>query len=140
MEQKARRLNIAIDPDAATEIAGRSRMTARVAVRILKRARDLAVVSGLQKINREIASTVLNMLSIDEMGLDTTDMKILNSLYATFAGRPVGLGTLAASISEESSTVEDVYEPFLLRCGMIERTPRGRMITLKAIEYINRNL
>jgi len=140
VKQKAGRLKIDIDDEAATEIANRSRMTARVAVSILKRARDLAVVSGLKTINRGTAQEVLKMLNVDEMGLDATDKKILDSLYTTFAGKPVGLGTLAASISEESATVEDVYEPFLLRCGMIERTPRGRMITLKAIEYLNKNL
>ncbi len=136
--QKADKLGIQVEEEAATEIAKRSRMTARVAVRILKRVRDLAVVESISIIDVELVKRVLEMLEVDELGLDITDRKILESMYSKFAERPVGLSTLAASISEDQSTVEEVYEPFLLRKGLIERTPRGRMITQNGIDHLNK--
>lgn len=136
VHQKADKIGIGIDEDAAREIARRSRMTARISVRILKRARDLAVVKDEEKIMINRVLEVLDMLEVDELGLDLTDRKILKSLHFKFGGKPVGLGTLAASISEDPSTVEEVYEPFLLRSGLIERTPRGRTVTVAAINYL----
>lgn len=136
VQQKARKMELQIEPAAAAEIASRARMTARIAVRILKRVRDLAVVSGKDVIDTEHVMQALEMLDIDSEGLDTVDRKILHSIYYKFANKPVGLNTLAASISEEPATVEDVYEPFLLRKGLLERTPRGRALTASGIEYM----
>jgi holliday junction DNA helicase RuvB len=136
VHQKAQKMQLPVESEAAEEIARRARMTARVAVRILKRARDLAVVSGDSKITKDRVREVLAMLDIDERGLDVTDRKILTTLFYKFASKPVGLTTLAASISEDAGTVEDVYEPFLLRSGLIERTPKGRTVTQMAIEHI----
>lgn len=135
--QKAHLLGIEIERDAARLIAENSRMTARVAVRILRRARDLAVVEGRSLLDLDLTNQALTMLDIDQYGLDTTARAILVNLYHKFAGRPVGLTTIAASISEDPATVEEVYEPFLLRSGLIERTPRGRTVTAKAIEYLS---
>ncbi|MCA9379125.1 Holliday junction branch migration DNA helicase RuvB [Candidatus Dojkabacteria bacterium] len=136
VQQKARKMELQIEPAAAAEIASRARMTARIAVRILKRVRDLAVVSGKDVIDTEHVMQALEMLDIDSEGLDMVDRKILHSIYYKFANKPVGLNTLAASISEEPATVEDVYEPFLLRKGLLERTPRGRALTASGIEYM----
>lgn len=134
--QKAKKMQLPIDDAAAKEIAHRGRMTARIAVRILKRVRDLSVVEGDSSISLQRVHDVLKMLDIDDLGLDITDRKILTTLLYKFSAKPVGLNTLAASISEDSATVEDVYEPFLLRSGLIERTPKGRTITQSAIDYI----
>lgn len=134
--QKARKLSISIEEEAALAIAKRSRMTARVAVRILKRVRDLCVVESEDVIKSHRVEEVLEMLDIDMHGLDRNDRRILGALHNKFLGKPVGLNTLAAAISEDSSTLEEVYEPFLLQKGFIERTPRGRTVTQLAIEYI----
>jgi Holliday junction DNA helicase RuvB len=139
VNQKAQKLNIEIDEDAAWEIASRARMTARVAVRILKRARDLAVVMSEKRVTASLAKEALAMLQIDGEGLDENDRRVLGALYHKFLGKPVGLGTLAAAIAEDTATLEEVYEPFLLRKGFIERTPRGRAVTPRAIEYIQTN-
>lgn len=135
--QKAQKMRLAVADDAAAEMAKRARMTARVAVRILKRVRDLAIVEGKDFVDLKTTLTGLKMLGIDSHGLDEVDRRILHSLNHKFGGKPVGLNTLAASISEEEGTLEDVYEPFLLRKGLIERTPRGRTITQQGVEYIN---
>jgi Holliday junction DNA helicase RuvB len=134
--QKAQKMGIEVAPEAAQEIAKSARMTARVAVRILKRVRDLTIVDGGTKVDLNRVKQALGMLGIDDLGLDRTDRLILHSLHYKFSAKPVGLSTLAASISEDSATVEEVYEPFLLRKGLIERTPRGRTVTQTAIEYI----
>lgn len=136
VHQKAGKMRLKVAAEAAAEIAKRSRMTARIAVRILKRVRDLAVVAGKDEIDVDHVLQALKMLDIDSTGLDTVDRKILHSIYFKFANKPVGLNTLAASISEEPATVEDVYEPFLLRKGLLERTPRGRALTASGIEYM----
>jgi Holliday junction DNA helicase RuvB len=136
VEQKAQKLGARIVAKASAEIAGRARMTARVAIRILKRAWDLAVVNNEAEISLERVKQILAMLDIDTLGLDLTDRKILTTLRYKFAGKPIGLNTLAASVAEDPDTIADVYEPFLLRCGLIERTPRGRMLTDRAVEYL----
>ncbi len=136
--QKAEKMGITVTTEAAQEIAKSARMTARVAVRILKRVRDLAIVDGQKSVDLRRVKQALEMLGIDDLGLDRTDRLILHSLHHKFAARPVGLSTLAASISEDSATVEEVYEPFLLRKGLIERTPRGRTVTALAIDYIQK--
>lgn len=122
-------LQIEIDEDGAEEIARRSRGTPRIANRLLKRVRDFAQVRYEGAINGEVARFALDLLEVDKMGLDLIDRKMLLMMIEKFDGKPVGLDTLAASIGEESETIEDVYEPYLLQLGYIQRTPRGRVVT-----------
>ena len=122
-------LGIRIVGDAAEEIAIRSRGTPRIANRLLKRLRDFAQVHGEGMITPGLASTALQRLHIDQKGLDEIDHKLLQAMIHQFKGNPVGLDTIAATIGEESQTIEDVYEPYLLQMGMIQRTPRGRVVT-----------
>jgi Holliday junction DNA helicase RuvB len=129
-------MKIEVNPAAAMEIALRSRGTPRVAIRLLKRVRDVAAVSNRPLIDASLAKSALEMLSIDHSGLDEGDRKLLRALIELFAGGPVGLATLAAALNEEQQTVEDIYEPFLIRKGLIERTPRGRRATPTAFEYL----
>ena len=129
-------MNIEIDDDAAHEIALRSRGTARIANALLKRVRDFAQVLGDGRINLDIARFALNKLKIDTRGLDAIDNKILRTLITTFKGGPVGVGTLATSISEDAGTLEEVYEPFLIKEGFIVRTQRGRVATELAYHHL----
>ncbi len=129
-------LNIEIEDAGADEIARRSRGTPRVANRLLKRVRDYAQVKGEGIITLDISKKALNLLEVDEIGLDNVDRRMLLTIIKKFGGGPVGLDTLAASIGEESSTIEDVYEPYLLQLGFINRTPRGRMVTKGAYEHL----
>lgn len=129
-------LNIQIDEGASREIAKRSRGTPRIANRLLKRVRDYAEVHGEGKINKRIADKTLDIMEIDDLGLDYIDRKILNSIIKKFKGGPVGLETLAATISEDASTIEDVYEPYLLQLGFISRTPRGRIALEPAYKHL----
>ena len=121
-------LGIGIDDDGLSCLACRSRGTPRIAIRLLKRLRDYAEVRGEGIINREIAEFGLSQLSVDEMGLDHTDRRIMSSIAEKFLGGPVGLETLAACTGEDAGTIEDVYEPFLMQCGFIAKTPRGRVL------------
>jgi len=125
----ARILKIGIDPSGAAEIGMRARGTPRIANRLLKRVRDFAQVEKKDVITKAIADRALNLLEVDELGLDAIDRQMLLAIIRKFGGGPVGLDTLAASISEETSTIEDVYEPFLLQLGFLQRTPRGRVAT-----------
>ena len=129
-------MDIEIDGDAAHEIALRSRGTARIANALLKRVRDFAQVLGDGRINIDIARFALNKLKIDTRGLDAIDNKILRTLITTFKGGPVGIGTLATSISEDAGTLEEVYEPFLIKEGFIVRTQRGRVATELAYHHL----
>lgn len=129
-------LGIGIDDDGAEEIARRSRGTPRIANRLLKRVRDFAQVKANGFINKEVAVTALNALEVDEIGLDGVDKNMLASIICKFGGGPVGLDTLAASIGEETETIEDVYEPYLLQLGFINKTPRGRVATKLAYEHL----
>jgi len=135
--RSAKLLNIQIDKDGALEIAKRSRGTPRIANRILKRARDFAEVKADGKINKNIAADALNKLGIDNNGLDTMDYKILSILVENFNGGPVGLDTIGVAISENPRTVEEVYEPYLIKEGFIQRTSRGRIALDKAYKYLN---
>lgn len=126
--RSAKALGIAIAPEAAKEIAGRSRGTPRIANRLLKRVRDFASVRGDSRVTLEDAKYALKQLDIDELGLDGTDRNLLLAMAEKFGGGPVGLDTLAATINEDTNTIEDVYEPYLLQLGFIARTPRGRML------------
>lgn len=128
-------LSIGIEEDAAEEIARRSRGTPRIANRILKRVRDFAQVKGEGLITKEIACMSLDALEIDQIGLDGVDRNLLLSIIDKFAGGPVGLDTLAATTGEEGDTIEDVYEPYLLQLGFINKTPRGRVATKLAYDH-----
>lgn len=128
-------LKVELDEDGAEEIARRSRGTPRIANRLLKRVRDFAQVKYDGKITGEVARFALDLLEVDKMGLDYIDRKMLMAMIDKFGGKPVGLDTLAASINEESETIEDVYEPYLLQLGYIQRTPRGRVVTKRGYEH-----
>ncbi|MBR1807540.1 MAG: Holliday junction branch migration DNA helicase RuvB [Selenomonadaceae bacterium] len=131
-------LNIPIEINGAEEIARRSRGTPRIANRLLKRVRDFAQVEGSATITDEIADRALLALEVDSLGLDHTDRRLLDAMIRKFGGRPVGLDTLAAAISETRETVEDIYEPYLLQLGFIMRTPRGRVVTEAARRHMNK--
>jgi Holliday junction DNA helicase RuvB len=128
-------LNIGIDEEGAVEIARRSRGTPRIANRLLKRVRDYAEVRGNGYIDHKTSGEALDLLEIDKLGLDNIDRKMLLTLIEKFGGGPVGIDTLAYSIGEENETIEDVYEPYLLQIGFINRTPRGRVVTKLAYEH-----
>lgn len=137
VKRSASILNVNIDPAGAMEIASRSRGTPRIANRILRRVRDLAQIKGDGTISREIADEALErILEIDKLGLDSTDKRMIGAIIDIFDGGPVGLDTLAATIGEESITLEDLYEPYLLQIGFLNRTPRGRCATKRAYEHL----
>ena len=136
IERSANILNINIDSSASLDIARRSRGTPRIANRFLKRVRDYAEVLGSGEITKEIADQALAKMEIDELGLDFIDRKILESIIYKFGGGPVGLDTLSATIGEDSGTIEDVYEPYLLQLGFIARTPRGRVVLENAYKHL----
>lgn len=137
VERAAQVLNIAIEKDGAMEIARRSRGTPRIANRLLKRVRDITQIEGESVITKASASAALFRLEVDELGLDHTDIRLLDNMIRKFGGGPVGLDTLAASISEARDTIEDVYEPFLIQLGFINRTPRGRIVTRAGYKHLN---
>lgn len=136
IQHSARILNVEIDPEGAMELARRSRGTPRLANRILKRVRDFAQVKYDGKITLEVAQTALDLMDVDRMGLDRVDRNMLMTMIEKFKGGPVGLDTLAAAIGEDAGTIEDVYEPYLLMNGMIDRTPRGRVVTEAAYRHL----
>ena len=129
IQHSAKILNVEIDEKGARELARRSRGTPRLANRILKRVRDFAQVKYNGVITEEVANIALDLLDVDKMGLDHIDRNILMTMIEKFSGGPVGLETLAAAIGEDSGTIEEVYEPYLIQHGLIQRTPRGRMVT-----------
>ncbi len=129
-------LNVDIDTDAAEELAKRSRGTPRIANRFLKRVRDYAIVLGDGKLTLDITKTALNQLEVDDLGLDNTDRKILETIIYKYRGKPVGIETLAATLNEEVETIEDVYEPYLMQIGFLARTPRGRIVTASGYEHL----
>ena len=132
-------LDMDIEDDAARELAKRSRGTPRIANRLFKRVRDFALVSGSNVITIDIIKDALKRLKVDELGLDDTDYNMLIAIIERYNGGPVGLEALASSIGEEASTIEDVYEPYLLQIGLLKRTPRGRMVTDLAYKHLNIN-
>ena len=129
VRRSARILDVEISDDAAEEIARRSRRTPRIANRILRRVRDVAEVRHQGAITTEIAREALDLLEVDEQGLERTDRALLRAVVEKFDGGPVGLSTLAVALGEETDTIEDVYEPYLLQLGFLQRTPRGRVVT-----------
>ncbi|MDA0265090.1 MAG: Holliday junction branch migration DNA helicase RuvB [Chloroflexi bacterium] len=138
VERSARILEASADQEGLDLIASRSRGTPRVANRLLKRTRDYALVKADDRINREVALAALHQLNVDELGLDRSDHRLLISIIDKFDGGPVGLETLAASLNEDSDTIMDVWEPFLLQLGFLERTPRGRVATRRAHDHLGR--
>ena len=142
VERSARLLTVEIESGAASEIARRCRGTPRIANRLLRRVRDYAQVRADGRITHPVAQTALNLLDVDRFGLDEIDQKIMLTILVKHGGGPVGVNTIAASISEESDTIEEVYEPYLIQLGFLNRTPRGRVATDSAFEYFNvkRNL
>jgi Holliday junction DNA helicase RuvB len=140
LHRSAKILNIQMDEAGAQEIAGRCRGTPRVANRLLRRARDFAEVRAAGRITREVAQESLHMLGVDEHGLDEVDRNLMIALLDKYAGGPVGVGTLAAALSEEEDAIEEMSEPYLMQIGMLDRTPRGRVATARAYEYFGREL
>ena len=136
VERSAGLLGIRVDHDSATVIASRSRGTPRIANRLLRRVRDYALVRSDGRIDPEVAAAALALYEVDEIGLDRLDRAVLDALCTRFGGGPVGLGTLAMSVGEETETVEEVAEPFLIRQGFIMRTPRGRVATPRAWRHL----
>lgn len=130
-------LNAPVDEDAALELARRSRGTPRITNRLFKRVRDYALVMGNGNIDLSITKLALDKLKVDELGLDETDYHLLKSIIEKFNGGPVGIEAIASSIGEEQTTIEDVYEPYLLQIGLLKRTTRGRMVTEKAYNHLN---
>ena len=134
--RSAKVLEVDIEEEGATEIAKRSRGTPRLANRLLKRVRDFAQVRYDGRITDEVAKTTLDLLAVDGLGLDDTDRNLLLTIIDKFSGGPVGLDTLAAAIGEDGGTIEDVYEPYLIQNGLLDRTPRGRMATKNAYLHL----
>jgi Holliday junction DNA helicase RuvB len=135
VKRSATLLDVKIDKAGAEEIARRSRGTPRIANRLLRRVRDYAQVRADGQINETVATTALDRLEVDRFGLDEIDQKIMLTLLEKYGGGPVGVNTIAASIDEEADTIEEVYEPYLIQLGFIDRTPRGRTGTARAFEY-----
>jgi Holliday junction DNA helicase RuvB len=133
--RSARILNVSIEPDAAHEIARRARGTPRVANRLLRRVRDYAQVRADGRITADVAGRALQLLEVDEHGLDEVDRRLLRTIIDKFNGGPVGVASLAAALSEERDALEDIHEPFLIQAGFLDRTPRGRVATARAYEY-----
>jgi Holliday junction DNA helicase RuvB len=138
VRRSARILGVTIDDDAAKEISRRSRGTPRIANRLLRRVRDYAQVRAEGAITNEVALAALKLLEVDEHGFDEIDRKLLRTIIDKFGGGPVGVNTIAAAISEEKDAIEDIYEPFLLQIGFLDRTPRGRVATPRAYAYLGR--
>ena len=137
--RSARILGVAIERDAAAELAGRARGTPRVANRLLRRVRDYAQVRADGRITKDVADRALQMLEVDRHGFDEVDRRLLLTIIEKFGGGPVGVGSLAAALSEERDAIEDIYEPFLIQIGFLERTPRGRVATRRAYEFFGLN-
>lgn len=135
VHRSARMLGVAIDESGAKEIAKRSRGTPRIANRLLRRVRDYSQVRADGRVNRDVAQTALDLLEVDHYGLDEVDQKVMRTILGKYAGGPVGLNTIAASIGEDANTIEEVYEPYLMQLGFLDRTPRGRVGTRLAFEY-----
>jgi Holliday junction DNA helicase RuvB len=135
VKRSARLLHVEIDDQGAAEISRRSRGTPRIANRLLRRVRDYAQVRADGKVTRAVAETALDLLEVDRYGLDEIDQKIMLTLLKNYGGGPVGVNTIGASIGEEPDTIEEVYEPYLIQLGFLNRTPRGRVATDSAFDY-----
>ena len=140
VQRNAKLLNMEISDDGALEIAKRSRGTPRIAGRLLRRVRDFGAVSSQKIIDSNISDTALRRLDVDDFGLDNFDRRYLNCIVKNYGGGPVGADTLAAALSEERDTIEEVVEPFLLKLGFLQRTPRGRIISQSGYKYLGINM
>jgi Holliday junction DNA helicase RuvB len=140
VERAAKILSIKVDGDGKKEIAKRSRRTPRIANRLLKRVRDFAQVKASGKIDQSVAQLALAQLEVDDLGLDGNDRRILEALIDKFAGGPVGISSIAAATSEDPGTIEDIYEPYLLRLGLLARTPKGRVATPAAYDHLKKKV
>jgi holliday junction DNA helicase RuvB len=140
VNQSAQKVGVEIENDGALEIASRSRGTPRIANRLLRRVRDYAEVKADGRITRAIAMDALHMMDVDTYGFDEIDRKLMLTILEKYSGGPVGVGSLAASINEDEDTIEDIYEPYLIQIGFLDRTPRGRMATRKAFEHFQISL
>jgi Holliday junction DNA helicase RuvB len=138
--RSARIMGVQIDQPGSVEIARRSRGTPRIANRLLRRTRDFAQVKAKGVIDQQVADQSLKMLEVDEKGLDEMDKRIIRTIIEKYNGGPVGLSTIAVAVAEESETIEEMYEPFLIQEGFLKRTPRGRVATRLAYEHFNYNL
>ncbi|MFN8176663.1 MAG: Holliday junction branch migration DNA helicase RuvB [bacterium] len=136
LERSAAVLGARLEADGAAEIAKRSRGTPRIANRLLRRVRDYAEVRARGTIDRHVAADALNLLAVDSMGLDEMDLRILGTILSKFDGGPVGLGTVAAAVGEEAETIEEIYEPYLVKEGFLQRTPRGRIVSDRAADHL----
>jgi Holliday junction DNA helicase RuvB len=139
VERAARKLGLEVDPEAAEELARRSRGTPRIAIRLLQRARDFAQVEGDGRLDRRIVDLTLSRLEVDARGLDSMDRRVLSTVIDTFGGGPVGIEAVAAAVGEEAGTLEDVYEPFLVREGYLARSPRGRVALPGAYAHLGKS-
>ena len=140
VRRSARILNVPMDDEAAAEIASRSRGTPRIVNRLLRRVRDYAQVRADGRITVEVARAAMALLDVDKYGFDESDRRLVLTIIEKFNGGPVGLGSLAAALSEEADAIEDMYEPYLIQIGFLERTPRGRIATARAYEYFGRTM
>jgi holliday junction DNA helicase RuvB len=140
VRRSARILNVKLADAAASEIAGRSRGTPRIVNRLLRRVRDYAQVKADGHITLDVANAALALLDVDRYGFDDSDRRLMLTIIDKFSGGPVGLGSLAAALSEEAGAIEDMYEPYLIQIGFLERTPRGRVATARAYEYFGRHM
>lgn len=139
VRRSALRLGVAVEPAAARLLAERSRGTPRVANRLLRRLRDYAEVKASGRVTAEVAAAGLELLGVDRAGFDSMDRRFLVALVETFEGGPVGIDTLAAALGEDADTLEEVYEPYLIRCGFLQKTPRGRVATARAFEHLGKH-
>ena len=135
MRRTSEVLQVECEPAGTSEIARRSRGTPRIANRLLRRVRDFAQVEGEGRITKEVADVALRRLDVDEFGLDDMDARVLKAIIEKFDGGPVGISTIAAAVGEDAGTIEEVYEPFLVQHGFLQRTPRGRMATGQAYRH-----
>ena len=140
VRRSARIMGVKIDAAAATDIASRSRGTPRIVNRLLRRVRDYAQVRADGTVTLEVAHAAMALLDVDQYGFDESDRRLLLTVIDKFSGGPVGLGSLAAALSEEADAIEDIYEPYLIQSGFLERTPRGRLATARAYEYFGRTV
>jgi Holliday junction DNA helicase RuvB len=140
VRRSARILDVPMDEAAATEIAARSRGTPRIVNRLLRRVRDYAQVRANGRITVDVARAAMTLLDVDQYGFDESDRRLVLTIIEKFNGGPVGLGSLAAALSEEADAIEDMYEPYLIQIGFLERTPRGRIATARAYEYFGRTM
>jgi Holliday junction DNA helicase RuvB len=136
VRRSARILDVATDQEAGQEVARRSRGTPRIANRLLRRVRDYAQVRADGRISVSVARAAMKLLEVDDQGFDEVDRKLLRTIVEKFSGGPVGVNSLAAAVSEERDAIEDIYEPFLIQAGFLDRTPRGRVATARAYEYL----